>query len=441
MRIPGDPQKSVFQRHSPPRRTQEGAAAPTDQFQWSGSDLREASVEKARESTLRKVALSLGATASLAGAVTGQPAAAQEVVSAHNLSELPTNLAKAEEIAPGTLILSDFFDDRTGPAHGIIVENSSRDVGFQNSILRHEAPRNESNVIADRYFSRLDNRDFTPEALREFTYDYVLNRQMGNLQSATDELQQLIDRDVRQSVLNLSRGSGKAQIMESLYERLNMAWDQSAYPQAATIGQRRVRKLAPALGLDAETVLKGEGDSRAVFQRKILELIDQATADERVVNAQASYDSAVEKFEANGNSVVVAAANSGKVLRLLERDASNVEVAPDFFRNLLANDQVTTVGATRSVGGEQVIADYTNPDSGIDIYANGLQDNVEGTSYATPRVGSVMAELHKLNPSASSAEVEQMLKDGYAEELTDYGAWQRAPVLRESQSRDWLMGK
>lgn len=420
---------------SAPGTRTEAAAGPVESFQATNAQRADALDSRRENAAVREGVRSLGAAGSPASAE--QQVARQGDTARRVLGPLQPR-TEMGRVDPGTLIVSDFFDERTGPSHGAIVENSSREVGFKNKIQRNEAPTNKAGEAVNRYFSRLDNRQFSAAELRDFTRDYVVNRQSSNLQSATDELNGLTEAGLKGTALNLSRGSGKAQIMDDLYERLRLGWDSTAHPQSVQVGERRVRKLAPALGVDAEAVLADKGDARARLQKSLLGLIDEGTADEKVVIARSAYDKAVNDFEANGNSVVVAAANSGKVLRTMERDAPGVTVAPDFFKNVLANDQVTTVGATRMSGTSKSIADYTNPDPGIDIYANGTYGDSEGTSFATPRVASVMAELHRRNPNASSAEVEAMMKQQLAGTLGDFGSWTKAPVLDETAAEGWL---
>ena len=426
---------------SPPKRKSGVQSDSTGDRFTPSTDL-----EKARDRgdsnpfTLGKLAFAVLAAAPAVGALTGA-AQAQEVAieqSTEIQSPGEIDLAQQQQIQPGTLIVNDFFDNRTGTSHGEIVEKSSRELGFQNSIVKRQAQQNASTRIAERYYSRLDARQFSPEEMKEFTYDYMLHRQVGSLDSVSDELDALNKVGTKNSVLNLSRGWGKAQIMESIYDRTRIAWDQSAHPQSRTVGERRLNKLAPAFGLKAQEIIDNVGESRAKFQQGLLSLLDEAGQDERLAVAQKRYDEAVSRFESNHNSVVVAAANSGRVLSTMALDAPTPELAPDFFRNQLANDEVTTVGATRASGGTEQVADYTNQDPGIDFYADGQIDGAWGTSFATPRTGAVMAQLHKENPEATSAEVEAMLSRDFSHELTDYGPWVKAPVLKEAEAGAWL---
>lgn len=429
-------------RQSPPQRSSSDVQPGSSKDRFTPST----DLEKARDRgdsnpfTLGKLAFAVLAAAPAVGALTGA-AQAQEVAieqSTEIQSPGEIDLAQQQQIQPGTLIVSDFYDNRTGTSHGEIVEKSSRELGFQNSIVKRQANQNDSTRIAERYYSRLDARQFSPEEMKEFTYDYMLHRQVGSLDSVSDEIDALNKVGTKNSVLNLSRGWGKAQIMESIYDRTRIAWDQSAHPQSRTVGERRLNKLAPAFGLEAQDIIDNVGDSRAKYQQGLLSLLDEAGQDERLAVAQKRYDEAVTRFESNNNSVVVAAANSGRVLSTMALDAPTPELAPDFFRNRLANDEVTTVGATREMGGTEQVADYTNQDPGIDFYADGQIDGAWGTSFATPRTGSVMAQLHKDNPEATSAEVEAMLNRDFSHELADYGPWVKAPVLKETEAGVWL---
>ncbi|MGE0493665.1 MAG: S8 family serine peptidase [Vulcanimicrobiota bacterium] len=338
-------------------------------------------------------------------------------------------------VQPGSLVVSDFFDGHGGPTHGDIVEQSARDLGFTGTIERHQAERTHEMVLADRFFSRLDNRNFTPDEMRAFVYDYALNRQVGELKSASLELQSL--GEARNSVLNLSRGWGQAQVVEAIYSRLRLAWDVSAYPQDKIVARRRLAKIAPALGLDAERVQQ-RGPERNRLQQALIDLVAGSACDHRLTEAQQAYDQLVHAFESGHNSVVVAAANSGEILPMMHEDGGQPNLPPGFFNNRLANPETTTVGATRCYGGSERVAGYTNPDPGIDVYADGDIGQAWGTSFATPRTGGLMAELHGRNPDKTSAEIEGLVAHDFAENLPDYDGYPNAPALNEEQTREWF---
>ena len=52
-----------------------------------------------------------------------------------------------------------------------------------------------------------------------------------------------------------------------------------------------------------------------------------------------------------------------------------------------------------------------------------------------------MAQLHKENPEATSAEVEAMLNRDFSHELSDYGSWVKAPALKEVEAGQWLKAR
>ncbi len=334
------------------------------------------------------------------------------------------------------LIVSDFFDDRAGYPHGRVVVEAARDLDFGGEIVERQAPRTREMVLADRFFSRLDQRHFPPDEMRQFLYDYALNRQVGELKSATEELVALSQTE--NSVLNLSRGWGQAQVVEAVYTRLRLAWDVSAYPQDRIVAQRRLGKIGPALGVDVDRILDGSRAERGRLQQELIDLVAATAADSKLTAAQHQYDLAVSSFEALDNSVVVAAANSGTILEVMAQDADPPRVPPEFFRNRLVNDKTTAVGATRARGGHEEVADYTNPDPNIDLYADGDVGQAWGTSFATPRIAALMADLHRRHPQAGSAEVEFMVGQTFSSTLPGYGHHPEAPALEEDLAREWL---
>lgn len=334
------------------------------------------------------------------------------------------------------LIVSDFFDERGGPNHGDVVVEAARDLHYQGQIETRQAPRTREMRLADRFFSRLDQRSFPPDEMRQFLYDYALNRQVGELKSATQELEDLSQS--QHSVLNLSRGWGQAQVVEAVYTRLRLAWDVTAHPHARVVAQRRLAKIGPALGLNVELILDGSRAERGRLQQTLIDLVATTAGDSALLESQQSYDRAVTAFESRGNSVVVAAANSGTVLQVMAQDADPPRVPQEFFRNRLVNSETTAVGATRERGGSESVAEYTNPDPNIDLYADGDVGQAWGTSFATPRIAALMADLHARHPQAGSVEVEFLVGESFSVQLEDYDGYPEAPALVEERAREWL---
>lgn len=340
--------------------------------------------------------------------------------------ELPAVAQSQGQLAPGTLVLTDYFESKMpdNPPHGQQVEESARKQGFQGPIVRREAPENAEILKSRRLTTYLDQRQYEPAEMRQLVRDYAVQSQVGPLKSATQELDAIRQGGLRNGAVNLSRGSGEAQVVEALYGRLQEAWSPTAsFDQTKAI--RRLDKVAPAYGLDAAQVRTNPAE-RAKLQQALIDEVDAASAESPELKAaQADYERAVRELEANHNSVVVAAANSGELLEHMAQDAGGVtpHVSGDFWRNRLASDATTMVGG---MSGERIGA-YTNPDPGMDLYADGDVKQGDrlvnwGTSFATPRVSATMAEIHRRNPGMTSAEVEALLtrdlptaaREGYA---------------------------
>lgn len=317
----------------------------------------------------------------------------------------------------GSLVLSDFFERDT---HGETVARSAEQLGFTGQIVRREAPTNpliQWNKKLDAY---LDQKQFTPEQMRDFLTRYTLSCQVGTLQSATEDLRAVLEQGMHHSAFNLSRGCGPAQVADALYARVRPALHGGTDAEAVKAAQR-FKKIASAF----------PQSDLATFQQNLLNLTQQSSPE--LEKNQQAYDAAVAALEAKHVSVLVAAANSGEVLAKMQADNGGVplQVGPTFWNNRLANAQVTTVGGSEGA--------YTNPDPGIDLFADGNayeSGNLVnyGTSFATPRVGAVMAHLHQQNPDWSSAEVEGYIQQNLSARPSHMDS-QKATRLLEKSSR------
>ena len=141
--------------------------------------------------------------------------------------------------------------------------------------------------------------------------------------------------------------------------------------------------------------------------------------DPTIGEAVDNWDQTVETFEANKNSVVIAAGNEGLGVEKLTSKNHDlpINVPEGFSTNILENELVTSVGATetRPVGGRMRVtrADYSSNSNGVDIYADGRapgSNKSTGTSFSAPRVAAVMSDLHRQNPDLSSQDVENLMK-------------------------------
>ncbi len=390
------------------------------------------------ESLLRKMA---GGALAAGSALTALAAPAQAQV-------------KMQEPQPGTLYLSDFFEakDPDQMSHGEIVYRSARQLGFQGQVVRAEVPENPLTRKAHRIDSYLDQRQFTPQEMRQFLGDYAMQCVAGQTQTATQDLKMFLDQGAHHSAVNLSRGCSQAQVVEAVYGRVRGAFS-AGDPVSAGLAGRRLAKIAPGLDSKVEDLLSRDhavrGPARLHFQQQLVNLVDETLRTHPTVQqAQQDYESVVAQLAERKVSVVVAAANSGEVLDHLEDDAdARVQVPADFWRNRLGIDAVATVGGTRLRDGRQQVTEYTNYDTGIDFYADGdayvdpqNPDKLVnfGTSFAAPRIGSVLAHTHQQQPEWSNAQVELFVRDALAARELDLKGHSPASALDSARAGQYL---
>lgn len=355
---------------------------------------------------------------------------------------------------PGTLYLSDFFEakDPGQIPHGEIVYRSARQLGFEGEVVRAEVPSNPLTHKAHRFDSYLDQRQFSPETMRQLLSDYAMQCVAGQTQTATQDLRMFLDQGAHHSAVNLSRGCSQAQVVEAVYARVQGAFS-AGDPVSAGLAGRRLAKIAPGLDSKVEDLLHRDpavrGPARLHFQQQLVNLVDETLSTHPTVQqAQQDYESVVAQLAERKVSVVVAAANSGTVLENFERDAeARVQVPADFWRNRLGTDGVATVGGTRVRDGRQQVTEYTNYDTGIDFYADGdayvdpqapskLVDY--GTSFAAPRIGSVLAHTHRQQPEWSNAQVEMFVRDQLAARELDLKGHSPASALDSARAGQYL---
>ncbi|MFN8611776.1 MAG: S8 family serine peptidase [Vulcanimicrobiota bacterium] len=347
---------------------------------------------------------------------------------------------------PGTLYLSDFFKSNQPDqmSHGEIVERSALSSGFSGPIVRHEVPDNPLTEKAHRLGSYLDQRQFTPEEMRTYLGSYAEQCQVGQMQSATADLRMWLEQGAHHSSINLSRGCGQAQVVEAIYHQVNDAWGFEGASQVASL--RRLNKVAAGLEVDVPSLLSRDpqvaGPARQEFQQKLVDLVARASQHSPLLaQAQSEYDEVVNQLAQSKVSITVAAANSGTLLDEMAREAYGLRLhtPANFWNNRLANAQVVTVGGTS----QGRVAPYTNPDPGIDFWADGdarvdPKDPSKlvnyGTSFAAPRLGVLLSRAHQLHPDWSNQQAEQFLREHLTAPLDN-----QTPAIDPAAAHDYLI--
>jgi hypothetical protein len=325
--------------------------------------------------------------------------------------------------------------------HGYQVMASAVKDGFRGQVV----PLNQSGM--GEAASGLNKPGMTAQETRAYVSDYASKRAVGLLNTETGMVNMAQQTGAKNSALNISMGVSPASISSGLYFSSIGDPSQPAGP--------RLQNLATAYGLDIDKLNSSDpkvaGPERARLQQGLIGDVSKGIGGPEVARAKRDFATAVGRFESGQNSVVISAGNDGETLKDLKKSAYGVPVksVPDnFFTNVLDTPQATMVGATRwfesSKGLVEKPANYSNKNSGVDVYASGSLAGVPyrpdlGTSFSAPRVAATMATLHKQNPKMSSAQVEALMMSKLTRELdTSSGS---ISVLDFQRSSDLMVGR
>jgi hypothetical protein len=348
------------------------------------------------------------------------------------LSWQPLNTA-----APGSLHIKDSFvpSSPEDSSHGQLVRRAALGDGFQGNVVESQTISTSESSYAE---SVLASELRSPEKTKEFL-KFMVNNEVGEFfNNQSGYLETLSRAGVKNSSVNLSLGVSKASVSSRLYSNAFNAL-KSQKPGQARMAENMIRNQAGAFDLDAGKLLskdpKVHGPERQKLQQHLVNFTSEEFEQSPVIAASRKrYDQAVSKIENGRNSVVISAGNWGEYESQLEQDNHGlpIDTPEDFTQNILENDEVTSVGATRwAIEGGQLKekkAEYTSSSKGVDIYASGslgLKDpnvcDTMGTSFASPRVAAALAEIHRLNPEFSSSQAESLLKEQLTHQLPQQG--------------------
>lgn len=355
--------------------------------------------------------------------------------------------AQPERAQAGTLYVHDSFVP-SGPAelsnparnpHGVQVARTARRQGFQGQIVGSEELTTRRQQTAYGHRNNLSTPNSSREQVLRDVRGYAENITSGLLDGRSDRLDQMRQQGARNSAVNFSQGESRASTTSALYDSAAREWsrDPRLTPVDRLMAGNAVNNYARAFGLDAGKLRDSDprvnGPERQRLQQRLAGLVDQTyNTSPTLRNSQQRYDRAVNQFEAGRNSVVVSAGNEFSYLDKMAADAGGrrINAGENFTHNVLENDAVTSVGATRWYQNgnslREVRAGYSSRGAGVDIYASGSLGNNDhsrmdsaGTSIAAPRVAATMAELHRRTPRMSSAQVEQLMRDNLTHGLSD----------------------
>lgn len=316
--------------------------------------------------------------------------------------------------------------------HGQTVDSALRATGYQGNVEQTQYPReNMTQEVGMASFNALTRPGMSAEDARAALSRVMVNQSNSTLNGAAQVLNQDVRNGVTNSVTNLSYGVGPAPAAQNIYRMAREGWGPAPAPQAPPPGapagmpdfgqvryensRNMMTNLATAWGIDPAALSSTDpavnGPARQRFQQNLLDQAQTASQDPSVQGALQNYRRAEQSYTDRNNSLVVSAGNWGGLLNDMRQDNGNrpLQTAEDFNSNRLVGPNTISVGALdiNPDTGAPRVANYSNADSRVDLYAFGNINGEQGTSYAAPRVAAVTQAVRMEMPNASAAEVRQ----------------------------------
>ncbi len=238
-------------------------------------------------------------------------------------------------------------------------------------------------------------------------------RQVEVGSNASGSLNQFIEQRVTSFLDNTSNGiqsvlnnPGRIRVInqsQSISE-LRAATEYFAQTQSQPGGREN---LARELGLPANA-------NNQTLLRGLVNRVDRIFENSpRIREARARYDRLSNQLERRGILHVVTAGNTGDTLRQLR--GMGIRGDQDFTRSVLFNRNTVVVGA--STGGRpERIASFSTPTPFVTVAIDGTNIRVardrraDGTSFAAPQVTATIAEIRRINPRLTNAQVRGILR-------------------------------
>lgn len=325
----------------------------------------------------------------------------------------------------GSLVIVDsFVEDDRGPGHGNVAAFAARQQGFRGNIYAEPIGGDHPNQTSVAWQARaVLNYPQSPELTRQAVQGYSRYHQRELLEDVTGDLNKLRDRGLHDSAVNVSYGVSPMRVANDLLRDVR----DGTHPMSPHF--QMSQNILQAFDIDAARLASPDpqvsGPERHRLQQALLEATQRGAESPDVQQARTEYQEAVRSLQARHNSVVVSAGNDQEVAADWAREAHGIQpvAGPTANRNVLAQPEVTTVGATQWLrapnGLRERVAPYSNQDPEVDVYASGAVGNgadvnrrhVSGTSYASPRVAAAEATLRGNHPGASSQQIRNLMNN------------------------------
>lgn len=325
----------------------------------------------------------------------------------------------------GSLVIVDsFVENERGPGHGNVAAFAARQQGFRGNIYAEPIGGDDPQQTRQSWPARqVLNMPQTPEFTRQAVQDISRYRQRELLEQVTGDLNKLGERGLRDSAVNVSYADSPMRVANQLLDDVRSGTNPSSpnfqmsqnVLSAYNIDGGKLGNPDPAIS----------GPERLRLQQALLGAAERGAQSPDVQQARGQYQEAVRGLQGRHNSVVVAAGNDQEVAGQWAREANGLRATPGAGagRNVLVNSDVTTVGATQwlqgSNGLRERVAPYSSQDAEVDVYASGAvgngadvnRMNVDGSSYASPRVAAAEATLRGTHPGASPQQIRNLMSN------------------------------
>ena len=365
---------------------------------------------------------------------------------------------------PGAMFVLDDFQPTGGQAipglfampewmasHGGQVVSTAKQEGFGGQTVPLEINRPLSDAQRNQTYGELtrlwNDPNSTPEQLQQSIGDRAVVNRTRLLDNASTSLNDLTAAGAHDSVTNISASGSQAATANNILRRM-LPTDRND-PASVAYARGERAKFAKAFGVDDNDLNSDDenvwGPARQKMFQGVFNLVGATQTDPRFVQSKADYDSAVNAFEANNNSVVVASGNDAPVAPFWERAANGapLQLPAGFTHNDLGAPAATVVGAAvANESGQQVPAPYNNPDR-IDVFANGYAGSTapkdeQGSSFGAPRVAAAMAGLHGRFPGLSSSQAENLMRQRFTGSFAGTDGVAVSPVLDIQSTSSFL---
>ena len=300
--------------------------------------------------------------------------------------------------------------------HGKLVNQAARETGFQGNIIGicNEGDRDTAG-LRERYgYLGPWETSNDPKVLSDALDQQLVTFRASTLADTSADLFSLYQAGVEKSVVNMSRSTSQVKSVVSLISQ--MLPEDPDNPENVKTARHERNTVALALGIPKEKVESDDPQVRSEVREELLQrLVDRiATVDSHpdYLKAKEDYDTVVDLLVSRKNSVVVAAGNQQEApafLQDLSDHNTHFRLSENFFLNDLSNTRTLVVGAMD----KHEIASYSCRYPSVRVFANGRVGEEEGTSFATPRVGAMLAMLQQADLQAGPRQLQSRLLKHY----------------------------